>query len=398
MVLPKVDHLRHHAEEGGKNHVLWRVGSERIISIRSFGEEPTFDIGVLDAPHNFLANDFVVHNSGETYAADALNRDVVTQMLTRAQRQAKRHFSQRAKMVAEAQGHYETEKQGGRTKVITQEVLVVDPDGTRRIEIRPKLMAPKLMLDVLNLHDEQAERAFIETIVAQGIPISARTRLRGTKIDLDDELDKVKQEQVARAVVAQETRKDLYLALQEKRLPIEEDLSEDFEAKPEEPPAVPGMMIDPMTGMPVPPPGSADQGTPLPSPAVPPGDTTPLQPLTPEMADENPPAPTGAPGQAPVAAAGPGIAIPVPVQRQRPPESDEQRGRMPKASANGHVNGNGNGKLHWHFTGSVDQYLADWPDVGDDVVLPFHLGADYQGEGRHSHDDPIEPHLGLLHW
>jgi hypothetical protein len=38
---------------------------------------------------------------------------------------------------------------------------------------------------------------------------------------------------------------------------------------------------------------------------------------------------------------------------------------MPKASvgaSNGHTNDNGNGKLHWHFTGSLDEYLADWPD------------------------------------
>lgn len=413
MVLPKVDHLRHHAEEGGKNHVLWQVGSERITSIRSFGEEPTFDIGVLDAPHNFLANDFVVHNSGETYAADALNRDVVTQMLTRAQRQAKRHFSQRAKMVAQAQGHYETEKQGGRTKIIMQEVLIVDPDGTRRIERKPKLMTPKLMLDVLNLHDEQAERAFIETIVAQGIPISARTRLRGTKIDLDDELEKVKGEQVRRAVVAEETRRDLFLELQEKRLPIEEDLEQDFQAKTNEAQMAednPAMMIDPMTGMPMAPPGSADQGTPLPSPAVPTGDTTALTPLTPEENEENPPAPTGAPGQAPVATSGPGVVVPM--QRQRPPESDEQRKRMPKASSNGHVNGNG--KLHWQFTGNIEKYLGDWPDVTGDVVLPLRLGAEVPEQsladhlnGAHDHhaaqeyrrhsSDSIAPYLGTVH-
>ncbi len=39
--------------------------------------------------------------------------------------------------------------------------------------------------------------------------------------------------------------------------------------------------------------GSADQGTLLPSAAVPPGDTTPLTPLTPEEAEENPLAPSG---------------------------------------------------------------------------------------------------------
>lgn len=348
--------------------------------------------------------------SGETYAADALNRDVVTQMLTRAQRHAKRHFAQRCALVAKAQEHYEVEKQGGRSKIVYQEVLVVDPDGNRRIERKPKLMQPKLVLDVLNLHDEQAERSFIEALVAQGIPISARTRLRGTEIDLDEELGKVKEEQVNRAVAAQETRKDLYLELKEKRLPIEQDLLDDFEPVPEQPPEPP--MIDPLTGLPMDPmaagvPGqdgdvggnaAADQGTPLPSPAVAPGDMAPLTPLTPEEAEANPPAPVGAAGQAPIATPGPQIMVPL--QAQRPPESDEQRKRMPRpvrghAASNGHTgasngtshNGNGNGKLHWHFSGRLDQYLADWP-------WP-HLGA-VPLKPRRTHRDSMEPFLGNI--
>lgn len=51
----------------------------------------------------------------------------------------------------------------------------------------------------------------------------------------------------------------------------------------------------------------------------------------------------------------------VPTQRQRPVESDEQRKRMPKASVAA-TNGHTNGKLHWHFTGNLDEYLGDWSD------------------------------------
>ncbi len=117
-------------------------------------------------------------------------------------------------------------------------------------------------------------------------------------------------------------------------------------------------MIDPMTGMPMagteggP---SADQTTPLPSPAVPPGDTTPLQPLTPEQAEENPPAAGGPGAQAPVAAPGPGVVVLM--QRQRPVESDEQRKRMPKASVAA-TSGSTNGKLHWNFIRNLDEYLG----------------------------------------
>jgi hypothetical protein len=39
---------------------------------------------------------------------------------------------------------------------------------------------------------------------------------------------------VNRAAAAQETRPDLFLELQEKRLPIEADVEQDFQAKPDQ--------------------------------------------------------------------------------------------------------------------------------------------------------------------
>ena len=43
-----------------------RIGTDKIISIKPYGEEPTYDLEVDTDPHNFLANDFVVHNTGKT--------------------------------------------------------------------------------------------------------------------------------------------------------------------------------------------------------------------------------------------------------------------------------------------------------------------------------------------
>jgi hypothetical protein len=85
---------------------------------------------------------------------------------------------------------------------------------------------------------------------------------------------------------------------------------------------------------------------------------------------------------------------------------------MPKASSNGHVNGNG--KLHWQFTGNIEKYLGDWPDVTGDVVLPLRLGAEVPEQsladhlnGAHDHhaaqeyrrhsSDSIAPYLGTVH-
>jgi hypothetical protein len=65
-VMTAAEHLAHHANNGGLNHVLWQIGSETIESIREHSEEPTYDISMADEPHNFLANGFVVHNSGKT--------------------------------------------------------------------------------------------------------------------------------------------------------------------------------------------------------------------------------------------------------------------------------------------------------------------------------------------
>ena len=58
------DHVRVHALEGTMNNVLFKVISERVISVTCYGEEMTYDLEVADEPHNFLANGFVVHNTG----------------------------------------------------------------------------------------------------------------------------------------------------------------------------------------------------------------------------------------------------------------------------------------------------------------------------------------------
>lgn len=61
------DHRLRHAEEGYKN-VLYKTAFEEVVSIKYYGEEVTYDLEVADDPHNFLANGFVVHNSGKSFA------------------------------------------------------------------------------------------------------------------------------------------------------------------------------------------------------------------------------------------------------------------------------------------------------------------------------------------
>ena len=82
---------------------------------------------------------------GETYAADALNKELVTQLMTQYQKYLKQHFRARAMIVAEAQEHYDYEERAGRRFVTMEEVLEVDEEtGERRIVEQPKLLVPDL--------------------------------------------------------------------------------------------------------------------------------------------------------------------------------------------------------------------------------------------------------------
>lgn len=169
---------------------------------------------------------------GETYAADAINRDLISQLLTSYQRLIKRFFRDRALVVAEAQEHFDYEERGGKRYVIMEEVLEVDEEtGEQRIVRQPKLLVPDLKIKAMTMKDEQDFRQFVEALRQSGIPISMQTRLANTPIDLDDEVQRTRDEIVAQAVEEQETRKATYLALQSKQLPIPDDLRQDFEAK-----------------------------------------------------------------------------------------------------------------------------------------------------------------------
>lgn len=60
------DHAARHADEGTTNNVLEQVGVDVVSSVVPAGEQQTYDISMVDEPHNFIANEFVVHNTGKT--------------------------------------------------------------------------------------------------------------------------------------------------------------------------------------------------------------------------------------------------------------------------------------------------------------------------------------------
>lgn len=250
--------------------------------------------------------------SGETYAADAMNRDLVTQLMSSHQRMLKRFVRERMLVVAEAREHYDYEERNGKRYVVMEEVLLVDEQGNQYVEERPKLLVPELHLKPMSLKDESKEREELERMRAAGVPISHRRRLTNMNIDLDEEVEASREERIMLALEEQKARKATYLALKKEGLPIPEDLRNDFDPKP-------GNEGDQTASQPS-----------QPAPVIPAlGETEqPLPQLAPVAGD---PGADAAPGAA--NATQPGGAV-IPMEgRTRPPESDEMRAEMPKAGA-----------------------------------------------------------------
>jgi hypothetical protein len=256
-----------------------------------------------------------------------------------------RFYDARAEVVAEAQQHYDYEERGGKRYPIMEEKLIFDEDGTKRLVQKPKLLWPKMEFDVLNLHDEDQLRQFKESLRETGVPISMASRVTNIGIDLEEEYEKVREEQIRMAIETQQTRKETFLELQKQDLPIPEDLMEDFGAQVandeeveagSEPPDPFGMGGPPGEGED----GEGGEQMPLPNEMIDPA--TQSAAYTPTSADLANGTDEDIAGDAPpddpttldpMSALQNGQVMLMPMPPRRPSESDEQRKGMPKASA-----------------------------------------------------------------
>lgn len=245
--------------------------------------------------------------AGETYAADAINRDLVSQLLSTYQRILKRFFRERALVVAEAQEHYDYEERGGKRYPIFEEIVEIDEEtGEERIVEVPKLLVPDLHFKAMTMKDEVDTRNFLIALKDKGVPISDEAILVNMPVDLKEEYERKRKEMVEQAVEAQMARQETYKALRDAKLPIPPDLEEDFgpkalpqgegaESRPEEQPV-------PILGL------------------VEPAPTQGLAPTSEELGT----------GDQPEEEA---IVRQLPRMKARPPESDEQRATMPKPAS-----------------------------------------------------------------
>lgn len=256
-------------------------------------------------------------SAGETYAADALNRDVVTQLLTHYQRKLQDYFRERAAIVAEAQEHFDYEVRNGERYLVTEDIWEIDEETGEEILLeQPKLLVPELKFKILNLTDEAEMSEFIESLAMEGqIPIPIRERIKRTGIDFDEMIEVKTQETVQLAVAEQRTRKELYATLVAEGLPIEDDLIKDFRPQ----------ALAPDMGLPG---GASDVA--VPSLGQGPQDLPVLAPTEDDLEDDQ-----AAAGEQMEDDAVNDETAPMPPEEgdDVPPESNEQRGRMPKPAA-----------------------------------------------------------------
>ncbi len=245
------------------------------------------------------------------------------------------------------------------TRAVLEEVLQVDEEtGKQRIVQQPKLLVPDIQMRAMSLRDEETNRQFLEALRAAGVPISMSTRLVNVPVDLEDEVERVAEEQIDQVVKAQQVRKETYIRLRDEGLPIPKDLLDDFGPKPQG-----DHEQDQEAGQE---PGRGE-GKEEVAPALGtdrPGSTAPLAP-TPydQPADPGGGRPIPAAPRAPGQEGGGARVVTLPKNRMRPPESDEQRAGMPRSGS-------------WHPSQGAQD--ADEPEVVDGefggFATPRHVG------------------------
>lgn len=236
----------------------------------------------------------------QPYASSALQAEFLNQILRTYQGYLIRHYTDRAKIVAEAQEHYAYEKRGDQRIPIIEEVLERDEEGNEIIVEKKKLMVPEMRMKVLDLRDEATQRQFYQALKQQGVPIPDQDLAMGMHYDFEEALGRTEEEMIQKTVAQQEAKVKTYDILSAKGLPIPPDLRSEIEGMQGfTGPSQDGTMVG------VTPPGSGEIVMPPPpggTPAI--GPRNPQRGQRPEESDERSPIPP--PGQVPTVPVAPG--------------------------------------------------------------------------------------------
>lgn len=170
-------------------------------------------------------------SNSQPYASSALQAEFMNQILRTFQGYLKRHFRERALVVAEAQGHYEYETKGQTRVPVYEEVVVFDEEtGEKRIEERHKLLIPEMDFQTLDVRDEATERQFLQSLRAMGVPIPDSKLMIGINTPIEEYVEEYNDELMKKTIAQQEAKVKAYKALQAANLPIPADLKAEVEA------------------------------------------------------------------------------------------------------------------------------------------------------------------------
>lgn len=228
------------------------------------------------------------------YAAGALNRELVSNLLETSQVKVRRFLRERMEVVADAQGLYEYEKNGDYRRPVMERVLLRNEEtGEEYVQERPKLAIPDVHFRSVSMRDENAERQFLIQLEQAGVPVSARAKMVNVPFEFEDELVQKQREKLQTTIAELEYKRDLFQRIYESQqsgnpLPVPAEMAAEYQAWLE-------------------------------------GRTAPTDGTVPDISE---------PADAPNLVGGDEVAqAEGPQERTRPEESDEQRKDMPKAGS-----------------------------------------------------------------
>jgi len=266
-------------------------------------------------------------SGSQPYASSALQAEFLNQILRTFQGYLKKHYMERAYVVAEAQEHWEYEKRGNHRVPVMEEVVEYDEEGNKHIVTKHKLLIPDLEFQTLDLRDEATQRQFFQSLRAMGIPIPDQKLMIGVKYDIKDLVDEYNDELTYKTINQQQAKVETWMALDRANLPIPPDLDAEVRTVmgggPTGPPApgAPG----PEGGL-----GGPPGGAPGPAPGAPGGGGGIVMPPAPEGLGPTGGGPAGVPGGGPPPMAGNDSGI---GNGFAPPASFERRPGMPSPTS-----------------------------------------------------------------
>jgi hypothetical protein len=283
-------------------------------------------------------------SGGQPYASSALQAEFMNQILKTYQNTLKKHFRERALVVAEAQEHYDYEKKGDRRIPIYETVVRYDEEGNKTYEEVPKLLVPELTFESLDLRDEATEREFLQSMRQLGVPIPDERLLIGISWKGKDMVEDYNKELMTKTIAQQKAKMQTYIALTAMGAPVPQDLRAEVETVLQSGPGAGA--AGPMN------PGGLTPGVTAPGdPGVgPPGNPVVMPPAPPGLTGGGAP-PGGGPPVAEATPGGPRGNVPEVSNERRPgltyntplssvqsdfqaPERDRNRRRIHTAAAN----------------------------------------------------------------